>query len=85
MAKSQEKGSEVVTEADVDWAYGVLSAVKEAMDKVGGEESAQLIREIVDELPNILEAFIILVGDEHRQFVAGVVRSWVKLMKSIRK
>lgn len=83
MEKSQEKNEEVTT-ADVDWAYGVLSTVKEAMDKVVGdlEGSNQLMDELVGELPDILEALIILVGNEHKQVVAGVVQSWVKMMRS---
>lgn len=85
--QNQKSNEKVITDVDVDWAYGVLSTVKEAMDKAVGDKGAgtQLMREIVDELPDILEAFIILVGVEHRQFVAGVVGSWVKMMRSLKK
>lgn len=87
MGESKAKSEQAITEADVEWAYSVLSSVKEAMDKAAGDLMAcnQLMGELVNQLPDILEAFIILVNDEHRQMVAEVVGSWTKMMSSLRK
>jgi len=82
--ESKEKSEVVATEADVDWAYGVLSAAKEAIDKATGDEEAtrQLMKEVVEEMPNILEAMVILVEEEHRGLVGGLITSTVRWVRT---
>lgn len=73
-----------MTEADVDWAYGVLSKVREAMDKATGNDelSRQLMKELAGSMVDIMEAMVILVEDEHRGVVSGIVMAWVRWAKS---
>lgn len=83
MEKKQESDV-VITEADVDWSYGVLSAVRESMDKAvdNPELSKQLMREIAEGVPDLLEAVLILVKDEHRGVVGSVIASAVRWSKT---
>lgn len=83
MAKNQKSSVRKVTEADVDWAYNVLSTVKEAMDKVTGDRkgSEQLMGELVQQMPDVFEALIVLVSDEHRGAVGEAMMSWARWLK----
>jgi len=73
-----------VTQREIDWAYAVLEALKEGLDKVAVNPALnrRFTFEFLVNLPDIFEAFIVLVKDEHREMVGSVVSSAVAVVRA---
>ena len=77
-------------ESDIDYAYQVIDAVSEAMDRVEANPGlAQVfIVDLLTKMPELVDALIAITLPEHRQKMAEIVRSssrmlasWIKVMK----
>jgi len=76
-------------ESDIDYAYKVIDAVTEAMDRVAAKpELAQVfIVDLLTKMPELVDALMGITMLEHRQKMAELVRSssrmlaiWAKVM-----
>ena len=76
-------------ESDVDYAYKVIDAVTEAMDRVAAKpELAQAFMfDLLKKMPELVDALMGITMPEHRQKMAELVRSsarmlaiWAKVM-----
>jgi len=79
---------EQVSEADLQYAYGVFDAVKRAMDHtaLNPEKIEQFELEFINKMPNIFEALLLLLPTEHRGIIYEIflstgryARTWMKL------
>lgn len=80
----EKKNSQKQIEQDVDYAYAVLNAFKEAVAKVNPENEMQvkqLTYETAAKLPAIFEAIVALVKEEHREQMVEVMKAWSTLLK----
>jgi hypothetical protein len=78
-------------ENDIDYAYKVIDAITEAMDRVTAKpELAQaFIIDLLTKIPELADALMGITLPEHRQKMAELVRSsarmianWVKVMRT---
>jgi len=85
--KEQSSKPEEVT---VDYAYGVLSALIESMDRVCAkpEITRAFLFSIQQKYPEILDAVMAVTAPEHREIVAQVIKAssrvtatWLKMGK----
>jgi len=76
-------------ESDIDYAYKVIDAVTEAMDRVAAKpELAQAFMfDLLKKMPELVDALMGITMPEHRQKMAELVRSsarmlaiWAKVM-----
>jgi len=79
-----------VNESEVDYAYAVLDAIVEAMDKVAAKpELGQLFMiDLLRKMPKFADALMIITPNEHRLKMAELVKAsarmcgaWLKKMK----
>jgi len=72
-----------VSQAEIDWAYEVLTALKEGLDRVAAEPrlKGRFVVEVVEYLPDILDAFVCLVKEEHRGLVLDVIGAATKAFR----
>lgn len=84
---SEQKGQE----SSVDYAYKVIDAVVEAMDRVEAnpELASAFIVDMLKKMPELVDALVVITMPEHRQKMADLVRSssrmmvkWVKLTRT---
>jgi len=78
-------------ESDIDYAYRVIDAVAEAMDRVevNPELASVFIIDLLKAMPELVDALMGITMSEHRQKMAVLVgssarmlASWVKVMKT---
>lgn len=74
---------EQVSKVDVDYAYGVLDALKQAFDKAATkpELGQALMVEMIQKLPEIFDALMTVTKPEHRPAVYELVKAAGRMMK----
>ena len=79
--------SEQTSQSYVRWAYGVFDGLKQALDHVAlnPENLEQLELELLNKMPDLFEALMVLLPVEHRGIVYEVFestgrmgRTWMK-------
>jgi len=77
------KLSQKISEKEINWSYEVMSVLKEGLDKVAAKPEcmALFVMEFMRDLPDVLDAFVNLVEEEHRGVVVEVVRSAVNAIR----
>ncbi len=75
-----------LTEEQIDYSYKVLETVCQAIDyvvTVEPERLKQLINEIITNMPEIFDAFMIVSKPEHRPIIYQLFKSTLNLIKLI--
>lgn len=69
--------SQSPSEEEIKYSYDVLGNLKTACDAIVGhpEKKMQLVADILPNLPDILEAFVNLIKEEHKGIVVGVIKA----------
>jgi len=79
---------EQISETDIQYAYGVFDAVKNAMDHVAlnPDKLEQFELEFIQKMPDMFEALMLLLPTEHRGLIYEIflstgryARTWMKL------
>ena len=72
-AESQQKNRS----EDIDYAYAVIDVVAESMDKVAAqpELAHQFVGELLQKMPNLIDALMTLTYPEHRKMMAKLISS----------
>lgn len=80
-----------MSEKEIEHSYKVLEALTGAFDYVATkpEKAGQLVVELIESLPDVVDALMVITKDEHRPILAEVVgsaarmvRSWSRVLKS---
>jgi hypothetical protein len=75
---------------EVDYAYAVIDAVVEGMDKVAAnpELAESFVVDMLKKMPEIIDALMALTPDEHKEIIGKLVRAssrmvgeWLKAKK----
>ena len=74
-----------VSEEEIAWSYEVLTQLRDGLNKVA--ENPQLaekfMKEFFEKLPDILDAFMYLVKEEHVGVVRDVVSAAIRVCRKI--
>lgn len=70
----------------VNWAYEVIDVVREAYLKAEGDPIAvmDVTKEVMAKLPDLIEAFMVLVAPEHRRIVGRLINDIIRVVRSCR-
>lgn len=73
----------VISKEDIDYAYGVLDALRQAFDAaaVKPELGQALMVEMIKKLPEIFDALMTVTEPEHRPQVYELVKAAGRMMK----
>ncbi len=77
--------SQKLKEQQVDYAYQVIQALIEGIDKTAAkpEKLEQLKKELVENLPEIFEAVMTITQPEHRHLIYELFKSITNLIRAI--
>ena len=69
-----------VDQQEIDWSYQVLERLAMGFDKVTAKPGLKpkFAYKVIENLPDILDAFVNLVEEEHQRVVVRVVRAAVR-------
>ena len=76
--KNQSKESEEIT---IDYAYGVINAITESMDKVSANQvnTRAFLFSIQQKYPEIFDALMAVTVPEHREIVGKVIQACARM------
>ena len=76
--------SQKATETQIKWSYDVLESLRNGLDKVAQNPEMRMraIVEFMDHMPDVVDAFLNLVEDEHTGVVAGVFEAAVRAFRA---
>jgi len=75
-----------VSEEEIAWSYEVLTQLRDALNRVAANPSiaGMFMKEFFEKLPDILDAFMNLVKDEHVGVVRDVISAAIRAYKKVR-
>ena len=76
--------SQKVNEVEIKWSYDILESLRNGLDKVAQnpELKPRAVVEFMKCLPDVVDAFLNLVEDEHTGVVAGVFEAAVRAFRA---
>lgn len=73
-----------VREVEIDYAYGVIDAVVEAMDKVAAkpELAEMFVVDMLKKMPDLIDAIMIITREEHRPKMGELMKASSRMVAS---
>lgn len=87
MAEKEKRTQKQQSDEQITYAYNVIDSLVEGMDKVTAEPrlAMQFYVEVLMKMPEIVDAIMPLVNEEHRELIGKFLRSMSRMGTSCLK